>query len=458
LPARPTDPVRWLICVLALVGSAQAAEAQDVEMLGRRYGTQPPPGYFRELARDPQAFRFTRGRAEPSRVLEATRSAGAPALRSSGAGGGPLLLGPRGPVSGTFNVPVLLGLFSDSTAAPPYSRTQFQQAYFDAPTGTVSEYYDEVSGGDLNLVGITRNWVRSTTHSLTQATQGQSGLVCCGIGDFIKNLISLQTGFDWRPFDNDGPDGIPNSLDDDGFVDALAVVHPMRGAECGGIGSSNRIWSHKWTLSDASTGGQPYTTTSPSARGGFIRIEDYFVQGVLSCDQTSLNEIGVFAHETGHAFGLPDLYDTRGVGAPHSGNGNWELMAHGTWGCDDRTPEWPCHMGAWSKAMLGWVDVVTLPPDADHGTLTLPPVLTSGVVYRVDAADGSGEYFLIENRQRLGYDAGAPSDPNDGLFAEGILIWQIDANAVASRWASNQVNASSHMGVWLRQADGVDQL
>lgn len=420
-------------------------------MLGRRYGTRPPQGYYQELARDPEAFRFTRGRASAARMLEAVRSMDAGPARASAAGGPSRALGPRDAVVGTYRIPLLLGLFSDSPQGPPpYTRQQVQTAFFDAPTGTVREYYGEVSGGLLDLVGVTRDWVRSTTHSQSATTQGQSALACCGIGDFIKDLISLQSGVDWGLFDNDGPDGQPNSGDDDGYVDAIAIMHPTRGAECGGSGSTGRVWSHKWNLSDGSSNGQPYLTASTRTGGGFIRIDDYFVQGVLSCDQTSLNEIGVFSHETGHAFGLPDLYDTRISGTRHSGDGNWEVMAHGTWGCNDVTPERPCHMGAWSKAMLGWVNVVTLDPGLDHGTLTLPPVETSHVVYRVDAQDGSGEYFLLENRQRIGYD--------QGLFAEGLLVWQIDANALAARWAGNLVNAYDHMAVSIRQADGADHL
>jgi M6 family metalloprotease-like protein len=459
LPARPIPHAWWLFVALALGVGARSTSAQDVEMLGRRYGTQPPTGYFQERARNPDAFRFTRGRAEPARMLEAARSMqSGTAVRAFGAGAPARALGPRDPVVGTYRIPLLLGLYSDSPTAP-YTRQQVQTAFFDAPTGTVTEYYDEVSGGDLDLVGVTREWVRaSALHTQNAVTQGQSALVCCGIGDFIKDLVSLQLGVDWGVFDNDGPDGVPNSGDDDGYVDALAIMHPHRGAECGGVGSSSRIWSHKWTLTDASSSHQPYATSSPRSGGGVIMIEDYFVQGLLSCpagppracDPECLNEIGVFAHEAGHAFGLPDLYDTRVSGTPHSGAGNWEVMSHGTWGCDDRTPALPCHMGAWSKAMLGWVDVITLDPDMDHGVLSLPPVETSRVVYRVDAQDGSGEYFLIENRQRIGYD--------QRLFEEGLLVWQIDSNALAERWTSNLVNAYSDMAVWIRQADGREHL
>ncbi len=441
---------RWLPVALVLLASAAGLSAQDVEMLGRRYGTVPPAGYYRELARRPDAFRFTRGRASPARMLEASSALAAAGGTAAASARGPAqALGPRGQaVVGTYRIPVLLGLFNDAPTTPPYDRATVQQTYFDAPTGTVTDYYDEVSRGNLTLLGETRDWVRA---AMTQSavTQSESALVCCGIGNYIKQLITMQSGVNWGAYDNDGPDGVANSGDDDGFVDALAVIHPTQGAECGGTGSANRIWSHKWSLSFASSGQTPQTTSSPRAGGGVILIDDYFVQGVVSCGG-GLNEIGVFAHEAGHAFGLPDLYDTRSSFSRHNGAGNWDLMATGTYGCNGNTTWRPCHLGAWSKAALGWVTVTTLPSGTDLGTLMLPPVETSGTVYRVDAGDGSGEHFLLENRQRLGYD--------QGIFEEGLLVWQVDANALLLRWHDNEVNASGHMAVWLRQADGCDDL
>ena len=69
----------------------------------------------------------------------------------------------------------------------------------------------------------------------------------------------------------------------------------------------------------------------------------------------------------------------------------------------------------------------------DLGTLTLPPVESGGVVYRVDAQDGSGEYFLLENRQS---DVGASYDL--GLYEEGLLVWQIDQGIVDATWSSSE--------------------
>ncbi len=436
-----------LAIALAVVWLPRGASAQDVEMLGRHYGTRPPAGYYRELAQNPDAFRFTRGRAARMRESAALRSAG---VGAAGPGGLRTPLGPpSAPVIGNFHIPVLLGRYSDSGTAP-YDSAEVNAGFFTSnPNGTVTDYYDEVSGGRAHLTGDVFDWVQST-YTRADVVGTDSGLSCCGVGDFIKDLLARQPATDWGRYDNDGPDGVPNSGDDDGFVDVLAVFQPQSGAECDG--TTSRVWSHKWALSQASGTHSPYSTTSPAANGGTIQIDDYFIQGVLACSTGTLSPIGVFTHEAGHSFGLPDLYDTRPQGVAHAGDGSWDLMASGNFGCDNQSAELPCHMGAWTKSVLGWVDVTTVPPDTDLGTVTLPPVETSGQVYRVDAEDGSGEYFLIENRQKL---AGTF---DRRLYGEGVLVWQIDADAVTARWPANTVNSSDRMGVWIRQADGLDQL
>jgi M6 family metalloprotease-like protein len=458
-----------LLAFLAIVAPVDEAGAQDVEMLGRRYGTPVPAGYTRLKQSEPDAFEFTRAWIRRGVGEAAIRNAPS-LLNGASLVDGPSPLGPRsGPVVGTFTIPVVLGLFSNSGSVPPFSRDTIAEAYFGAGPGTITDYYDEVSRGSVALLGTTFDWVTAPRPDTAYAV-GESGLVGGalgggGTGNFIVDLLDQMPGVNWGLYDNDGPDGIPNSGDDDGFVDVLAVVHPTKGGECGGAGSEDRIWSHRWSLSSAvRPPGQPYVTTTPTWDGtGMIRINDYTIQPAISCVGGDLGQIGVFTHELGHAFGLPDLYDTCSDAtcsqdiAKTSGAGIWDLMASGSWGCNNAAPQQPCHMGAWSKAALGWVNVVTLAPDMDHGTLVVEPVETSGTVYRVDARDGSGEYFLIENRQRMGYD--------QQLYSEGILVWQIDPVWIGTpdgggcdRWCRNRVNANQHMGVWLRQADGQGQL
>lgn len=451
-----------LLALLVTTAPVGRAAAQDIEMLGERYGTPIPAGFEGLRGSDPDAFRFRRAGFGGRALIEDRRA-------FDGRGGAAMLtLGPRTePVEGTFEVPVILGLYSNSGSPAPFNRGTIEDAYFGGGPGTITDYYQEVSSGKVQLLGDVREWVR-TARADTIYTLGISGVFFTtsnphpplgggGPGNLVWDLLELQSGVDWGRYDNDGPDGVPNSGDDDGFVDVVAVLHPTFGGECGGSGSDDRMWSHRWALSSAM--GVSYVTSTPSNSSGsdFVRVDDYTIQPSIACPQSpnagGLSEIGVFTHELGHAFGLPDLYDTDSLNGSHSGAGIWDLMASGSWGCNNNAPASPCHMGAWSKAMLGWVDVITLAPDTDHGVLTLPPVASTGTVFGVDANDGSGEYFLLENRQTL---SAAQFDRN--LLREGLLIWQIDPDWTFDRWAANRVNASAHMGVWLRQADGRDDL
>ena len=127
-------------------------------------------------------------------------------------------------------------------------------------------------------------------------------------------------------------------------------------------------------------------------------------------------------------------------------------MGSGSWGCGATgfDPARPCHMSAWSKHVLQWVEVDTLAPGQDLN-MVLPPVISGGRIALVEARDGSGEYFLLENRVRQGFDL--------NLFGEGLLVWHVDPAWLDTYWPWNTVNNNStHLGVWLRQADGLGQL
>jgi M6 family metalloprotease-like protein len=317
------------------------------------------------------------------------------------------------------------------------------------------------------LTGTTFDW-EETPLTRQEVTAGESGLgTGSRVGEYIfRALESLDDGtVDWGQFDNDGPDGIPNSGDDDGFVDVLAVMHPTPGGECFDIDRANRIWSHRWTLYwNAVYSGSAWTpwiqqsvlenvgyvTKSPSANPGedFVRVLDYTIQPVRTCGGSDINYIGVFAHELGHGFGLPDLYVTAS-NENHEGIGNWGLMGTGSWGCDGQSAWSPCHMCAWSKEVLGWADIQVIEPGTDLGSLDLLPVETSGDVYRIDSGDGSSEYLLLENRQRSGFD--------EYLYEPGLLVWHIDPETIGNSPGGIN-NDPDRMGVWLRQADGQNDL
>ena len=70
--------------------------------------------------------------------------------------------------------------------------------------------------------------------------------------------------------------------------------------------------------------------------------------------------------------------------------------------------------------------------------------------WEFDHYSGSGEYFLVENRQN---DATAGYD--DGLPGCGLLIWHIDESVTYSNYANSN---EAHALVWVEQADGLNEL
>ncbi|MBD3334342.1 MAG: M6 family metalloprotease domain-containing protein [Candidatus Eisenbacteria bacterium] len=399
-------------------------------------GARPPEVYFETMRDDPTAYRFGHAWIELGKRVRANQQRIAEGLEP---------LSGETAVTGTRRVPVVAGKFANSSMEP-FSPSQLEDQLFNGPnpTGTLTHFYNEISSGMVTLTGSV--YGRQQADSLIQTQYNDTyyegscnglGTGCSKTGDYLKELLDATDPWvDFSQYDNDGPDGIPNSGDDDGYVDFAAFVQPEPGAECSPV--SNNIWSHRWVYS--AWWGSPYSTDDQAFGGGFIKVEDYTIQPLLSCDGTSIIEIGVFAHEFGHAFGLPDLYDTDFTS---NGIGRWGLMGYGSWGGDGQHPEAPVHMCAWSKEQLGWVSPVVA--QSDQTGMTLPAVEGSGQVVKL-VPNGflqGQEYFLVEHRARTQYDQYLPAD--------GLAVWHVD-----NTQSSNQ--NEMHKLVDLEEADGLDQL
>jgi immune inhibitor A len=163
--------------------------------------------------------------------------------------------------------------------------------------------------------------------------------------------------------------------------------------------------------------------------------------------------IGTIAHETGHAFGLPDLYDTDRFDQGNSGEGigEWGIMGSGNYA----RAYSPAGYDAWSLAELGWVTVDTL---TTSRTVTINPIQTSDTVFYVPLA-GTDEYLLLENRDSLLSDTAQMSASfGSRRKSPGLLIWHMDQSVINSGNGSNSVNDALINGVALEQADGQNQL
>ena len=338
-----------------------------------RDGGELPPVVRELMAEDPAAFQMQRSWIKKAQRMRE--------LRERALSEGSLKAAQSLKVSGTFEVPVFTATFSD-TGGAPYPVADLQANLFGpSPTGyDLTEYYAEISYGAINTPGTVFDWLALPNPEAYYAGLS-NGLnpANAKVGEFIKACLDANdAGVDFGIYDNDGPDGVPNSGDDDGFVDFVAFVHPEFGGECGG--DNEHIWSHRWVYRawDAS-GNVPYQTGDTSANGGVILIDDYVIQPAISCASGGpMIEIGVFCHEFGHAFGLPDLYDTDGGS---SGIGHWGLMASGNW----NDPDTPAHMGAWSKAELGWVMPISV--NWQGASLSIPPAETYSVAYELSFSE-----------------------------------------------------------------------
>jgi immune inhibitor A len=322
----------------------------------------------------------------------------------------------KAPVLGTKKALVLLVDFSDNTSI--YSKDQIQALLFASTTNSLTGYYQEVSYGQFTLTGEVYGWFRAP-HPYSYYVGDSFGISSPypqNSQGLVEDVVALADGqIDFSRFDENN----------DGLVENLFIVHAGPGAEDITDPTQRRyyIWSHKWQLSDPAYG-CPGTHQTQDG----VNIDVFSVQPERLSEGVMIT-IGVFAHEFGHILGLPDLYDTD---YSSSGLGWFCLMAAGSWakignGLRGSSPVHPC---VWAKYALGWLN-----PDAlERGSLeteisaTLPAAARTAKAYRLLAnpngvdwttqPNGTGEYFMVENRYRTGYDQGLPGS--------GFLILHVD--------------------------------
>src|SRR6266581_178204 len=395
------------------------------------------------------------------------------ALNAPLLGGGGAPLSPGAPlagsaaVSGVLRVPALLFKYKNTPYSQLRSASQYDQVLFSItpPSGrpyTYRTFYEQMSHGLFSVQGKTFGYAALDSAEVAYAgyppcfEDPSGGTNCNGLFssdayDRMQNALrqtlrKLDGQIDWTLYDSDG----------DGYVDLVVFIHPTIGGECGGA-ANNHLWSHRSALSS------DYITHSVNSQGKRVRVADYILEGGVGgadlCDSTQIMPISAVAHETGHGFGLPDLYDVYYVNA---GVGVYSLMSWGVY----TSPLSPARMDAWSLNELGWVTVVPLPT---AGTYSVGPVPTSDTAFFVPVAapNPDGEYFLLENRQAVRSDSAMINYLCQVSYASatppascggGLLVWHVDSAQIANGLPSNTVNSGPVHGLALVQADGLDNL
>lgn len=322
-------------------------------------------------------------------------------------------------VSGNFKILTLLVDFSDHVAS--VNAAEFDTLIYQNSQGCVNHYYQENSYGNLAIVSpvypSAQGWDRAPqTYAYYANNANGLGTYPQNAQKLVEDLVDLvDPVINFAQFDNDS----------DGYVDGLIVVHSGPGAEF--TGNNADIWSHKWSISPRLKDGVYVFTYS-------MNPEYWSVPGDIT--------LGVYAHELGHVLGLPDLYDTD---YSSEGVGKWSIMAGGSWNGINGSS--PAHFDAWSKIFLGFVTPTVQP--YDQNSVSIPQVETNSTVYKLwTNGSPANEYYLVENRQKTGYDTYLPNS--------GLLIWHIDNNITNNdtEWWPGS-GAGSHYKVAVVQADNL---
>jgi len=198
----------------------------------------------------------------------------------------------------------------------------------------------------------------------------------------------------------------------DGEVSSFYMIFAGNGQEAGAGASS--IWSHAWSV-------------YPPIYLDDVKISSYACSPEhRGASGTAITRIGVICHEFGHSLGAPDYYDTNyGTGGQYEGTGTWDLQASGSWNDNGRTPAPP---NPHSKIYIyGWATAMEL--DSAQ-TVTIPSArLYENAFFRINTQT-PGEYFILENKTRGGYDNYIPG--------VNMLIYHCAADLIGMNTTSPQ--------------------
>jgi len=251
-----------------------------------------------------------------------------------------------------------------------YNQDHYQQLYFG--TGRSAEslktYMDSQSSGRYSVDGEVTDWVKVRYNEARYGRDVCGSHVCTNVWNLVRDAANqwvadqLAAGrsladvtADLKSFDQYDRydyDGDGNFNEPDGYLDHFQIVHAGGDQADGDLQQGeDAIWSHRSYAysSDAGTTGPAGNRLGGTQLGSTgIWIGDYTMQ-------PENGGLSVFTHEYTHDLGLPDDYDTSGLG--DNSNEYWTLMAQSRLNAaGEPLGTRPGDMGAWNKLQLGWLN------------------------------------------------------------------------------------------------------
>ena len=346
-----------------------------------------------------------------------------PALASNNGTGVGRFPGTSFPNMGKQKALVILVEFSDKSFDSSYNAHDYfdrmlnEEGFSDfGGTGCAAEYFRTCSGGrfelDLDLFGPVK---LDYSYAYYGAPNGNSHDIRPH-EMVIDACQKLDSQIDFSQYDRDN----------DGMIDNVFVIYAGLGQASGG--DENTIWPHSWEIYSAS-GGSLNIVLDGKRLNHYACTNEWKTSG-------RPDGVGTFIHEFSHVMGLPDLYATSYTDAVTPGS--WSVLDNGPYNNNGCTP--PLY-SVFERNAMGWMEPYVIDGPDD---ITLNNISTNeGCII---PAGSPNEFFLLENRQREGWDKYIPG--------HGMLVWHVlyDANV----WRSNSVNNDANKQyVDIEEADGI---
>ncbi len=253
------------------------------------------------------------------------------------------------------------------------------------------------------------------------------------ISEFYREVcryVVSNENRNWMDYDNNN----------DGRVDMIFFIYAGEGENAYDV--DDEMYKEKRALIWPKEGLNPLTVND-------IVFASYGMTNEIY--KNDIDGIGTAVHELSHGLGLPDLYDTSN--GPGLGVDAWDVMDGGNYQYFSLAP---IGYSAYERDFMGWRQIVTLETDKAY-TLTINPLETDGVAYKVVNPENKNEYLILENRQNIGYDKYMPW-PGLKSFDEyggqhGLLITHVDYDHYS--WTGNKINVEAdHQRYQIVPADG----
>jgi len=195
-------------------------------------------------------------------------------------------------------------------------------------------------------------------------------------------------------------DDIVVDVNGDGMVDNLCIV--LSGES--GLSAKKLLWPQRV---DLALPDEKAVYIKGKKLVGYLMVFDEANGFDSSFKGIALNT-GVLCHEMSHSLGTYDLYHVSDKLNPV---GVWDLMSDNQFMAQNMT--------AYTKwRYCKWIDEI--PEITEEGTYTLNPIGgddTSNLAYKIQPV-ASDEYFIVEYRQKEGFDASLPSS--------GMIVYRIN--------------------------------